>query len=340
MNNNREFEIVTDKNSNFKIFLNVMKYRTPHLHLDYEIAYVMTGQLHLIYDDEKTYTLNPGDIMCINPYQVHEFKTDENVRLLFLQINPDYFKGIYPQIQNLEFDLPCIDNPFDTLREQKIDFSEEYKLSYTRAYTYIFELARVYMEQKPDYELKCAGLLNMFFYEILQLVPHSNVSHEETVYAHNKATRMRRIADYIERHIDEKILLSDIAESEELTLTYLSHFFKDNFHMSFQEYLSRLRCEKARSLLLTTNLSLLDISISCGFSDPKYFKTGFIKQYGHAPKEYRQNFSKQKLAGQQTSMLTTQQFLSRQTSLILLQQYYDQNPLKLSPSIASKNQLD
>lgn len=330
MNNTREFEIITDKNTNYKIFLNVMKYRTPHLHLDYEIAYVMTGVLQLIYDDAKTYTLNPGDIMCINPYQVHEFKSDDNVRLLFLQVNPDYFRPIFPQIQNMEFNLPCIQNPFSPLRSNDEEISTEYKQAYQRANSYIFELAKVYMEQKTDYTLKCAGLLNMLFFELLQLFPHSNVSHEENVYAHNKATRVRRIADYIERHIDEKILLSDIAEHEQLTLTYLSHFFKDNFHMSFQEYLSRLRCEKARSLLLTTDLSLLDISISCGFSDPKYFKAGFIKQYGYAPKEYRKNFSKQKLAGQQTSMLTTQQFLSRQTSLILLQQYLDQENVTLS----------
>lgn len=319
MNNNREFEIVTDKNTNYKIFLNVMKHRTPHLHLDYEFAYVMSGHLQLIYDDEKTYTLNPGDIMCINPYQVHEFKSDDNVRLLFLQINPDYFRPIYPQIHNLEFNIPYAASPLHD-NTKSLDYNE----SYSKAFSYIFELAKVFMEQKPGYELKSAGLLNMFFYEILQLVPHSYVSREETVFAHNKATRIRRIADYIERHLDEKILLSDLAEHEQLTLTYLSHFFKDNFHMSFQEYLSRLRCEKARGLLLTTDLSLLDISISCGFSDPKYFKAGFIKQYGYAPKDYRKAFSKQKLAGQQTSMLTTQQFLSRQTSLILLQQYLDQ----------------
>jgi len=164
----------------------------------------------------------------------------------------------------------------------------------------------------------------MLFYELLQLTPHTNISHTESIYAHNKATRMRRIVDFIEEHQEEKIMLSDIAEYEHVTLTYLSHFFKDNFHMTFQEYVSKLRCEKARNLIITTDLSLLDISISCGFSDPKYFKKGFISLYGCSPKEYRHNFGRQKLSGQQTSMLTTQQILSRQTSLVLLQQYLDE----------------
>lgn len=340
MNQNQEFEIVTDKGSNYKIFLNVMKYRNPHLHLDYEIAFVMSGHLQLIYDEGDSYVLSPGDFMCVNPYRIHEFKSEDNVRLLLLQVNPEYFKATYPQIRNLEFTFPCAKNPHysaqspapvqaqpSDISDTEVPFSDEYLTSYYDAFNDIFELAKVYMEQKPDYELKCAGLLNMLFFELLKLIPHTNISREESVFAHNRATRMRRIADYIEQHLEDKIMLSDIAEYEHLTLTYLSHFFKDNFHMSFQEYVSKLRCEKARNLLLTTDLSLLDISISCGFSDPKYFKSGFIKQYGLAPKEYRKDFSKQKLAGQQTSMLTTQQILSRQTSLILLQQYLDQNQI-------------
>lgn len=317
--NIQEFEIVTDKSTNYKVFLNVMKYRTPHLHLDYEIAYIMNGHMDLIYEAGEVYHLSPGDFMCINPYQIHEFRSDDNVRMLFLQFNPFCFKTFYPQIQNLEFDYPIVTNPASITGA----IEDSYVSSYEAAKKHLFELALSNMEQKSYYELKCNGLLSMFFYEIMCLAPHHNASNIESSYAQNKATRMRKIADYIEEHLDEKILLSDIAKHEQLTLTYLSHFFKDNFRMTFQEYVTKLRCERARSLMLTTDLSLLDISLSCGFSDPKYFKNGFIKQYGCTPKEYQSNFDNQKLSGQQTSMLTTQQMFSRQTSLVLLRQYLD-----------------
>lgn len=308
----QEFEIVTDKDAGigYKVFMNVLKYRSPHLHLDYEIGYVMNGSMDLIYEEGESYHLGKGDFMCVNPYQIHEFRSDDNVRLLLLQINPAFFKNIYPQIQNLEF-INAVVNSSD---------NESYRASQN----HIFELALTYMEQRADYELKCAGLLSLLFYDLLGLVEHRNISHSENNQAHSKATRMRHLADYIEAHLEEKITLSDIAEMENLTLSYLSHFFKDNFHMTYQEYVTKLRCERARNLILTTDLSLLDISISCGFSDPKYFKSGFSNQYGCTPKEYRANFGKQKLSGQQTSMLTTQQILSRQTSLILIRQYLDQ----------------
>lgn len=322
MRNNQEFEINTDKSSSYKLFLNVLKYRTPHTHLDYEIGYVMFGNLDLVYD-EKIFHLKKGDFMCVNPYQIHEFKADDNVQLLFLQVNPSFFFQIYPQIRNMEFLNPVISCPLAD--STGAGYDAEYIASYNSACKNIFNLAQAYMEQKPDYELKCSGLLNLLFFDIMSLAPHGNTSNTESTFAHNKAMRARRIADYINEHQEEKIALSDISEREHLSISYLSHFFTDNFHMSFQEYLTRLRCEKARSLMLTTDLSLLDISISCGFSDPKYFKAGFVKTYGCSPKEYRKDFGRQKLSGQQTSMLTTQQILSRQTSLVLLQQYIDQN---------------
>lgn len=52
------------------------------------------------------------------------------------------------------------------------------------------------------------------------------------------------------------------------------------------------------------------ICMSCGFSDSKYFNSGFRRQYGCSPKEYRRNFRHEELKQHQKSMLTTQEFLS------------------------------
>lgn len=70
---------------------------------------------------------------------------------------------------------------------------------------------------------------------------------------------MQNITQYIDEHYSEKLLLSDIAEHENMDLYYLSHFFKDNFGMSFQNYLLKIRCERARHLLILTDY-LLDSS--------------------------------------------------------------------------------
>ena len=130
---------------------------------------------------------------------------------------------------------------------------------------------------------------------------------------------MGRIVDYIDHHSSEKLLLADIAEKENLNLYYLSHIFRNSFGMPFQEYLSRVRCEKARKQLILTDLSLLDICLGCGFSDPKYFNRDFRRQYGCTPRQYRQRLSSADQQVEKAQSLTVQDFLDPENSLEILE---------------------
>ena len=307
MNERHEFEFITDKTSNFKAFVNVLKYRTPHIHLDYEIGIVLYRDL-TVRVDECEHRLEPGDIMCLNPCEVHEFFSPKQAALLLIQVNPAYFHSIYPGMQNTRF----------ASEYARADFHSETYMSLRRRMN---DFAATYMKKQHRYELKCAGMLDLMFVDLLDYIPCTEISSEDRKINSTKADRIRRVANYIEKNYSEKIRLLDLAEMEGVTETHMSHFFTENFHMTFQEYLTKLRCEKARSLLLTTDLSLFDISYSCGFSDPKYFNKGFLKQYNQSPKEYRIDFGREKLESQQASMLTTQQILSDKTSLILLGRY-------------------
>ena len=129
---------------------------------------------------------------------------------------------------------------------------------------------------------------------------------------------MVKIVDYIDHHSGEKLLLSDIAKNENINLYYLSHLFKSSFGIPFQEYLSKVRCEKARKQLILTDLSLLDICIGCGFSDPKYFNRNFRQQYGCTPKQYRQQLSSADHHAERVQTLTVQDFLDLENSLDIL----------------------
>ena len=133
-----------------------------------------------------------------------------------------------------------------------------------------------------------------------------------------KGDRMRSLIDYINTHYAEKMLLTELAEKEELSLHYLSHLFQESLGMPFQEYLSRVRCEQARRLLLSTDQTLLDIGIACGFSDPKYFNRGFRRQYGCSPKEYRKRTSTERQQKEKDYSFSEQDFLSPEESLELL----------------------
>ncbi|MEI3348143.1 MAG: helix-turn-helix transcriptional regulator [Dysosmobacter sp.] len=123
-----------------------------------------------------------------------------------------------------------------------------------------------------------------------------------------------------------KLLLGDLARELGVNVYYLSHFFREQFGLSFQEYVGKLRCEKARRELLLTDRSLLDISLACGFSSPKYFQRAFARQYGAAPREYRRLAPRESEARQTPGVLTSQEFLSDEQSLSIVQRLLEQLP--------------
>lgn len=300
-----EFEVVSHKLTSFNIFFVNMLYRTPHIHKDFEIGILLSGSLKLIYQD-RAIDLKENDLWITNPFQSHEFSAHQPALVLFLQVSPSFFSSYYPQIDNLNFSheqISIINRNSAHLKEL------------------LFEIADLSFRQPPNYEFRAIGQINMLFYHIMRSIPYEIIPEKEKNRTQHKATQMRRIMNYIDSNYSQKLLLSEIADRENLTLSYLSHFFRNSFGMPFQTYLLKMRCEKARKLLLSTNLSLLDICITCGFSDMKYFNRGFQEQYGYSPREYRTSFENEVLEMQQSSMLTTQDILSKNASLAMLAKY-------------------
>ncbi len=303
----QEYEVISHNLSSFHIFLVNLLYRTPHIHRDFEISLLLDGEISVTTSDD-TFTLGTDDIFIMNPFQSHEIIASSPALILSVQIPASFFSAYYPQIDNMEFDslyLSVNKTPVICQNLRSI----------------LFEIATAFFTKENFYEFKCALLLNQLFYLLLQNSRHHSIPEREKEASRQKGNRMRNIMHYIDSHYNEKLLLSDIATIEKLDLYYLSHFFKECFGLSFQNYLMKIRCEHARQFLLLTEYSLLDISMLCGFSDPKYFNKGFKEQYGCSPKEYRKSFQNARLEQQQRSMLSTQEFLSENASLVLLEKY-------------------
>lgn len=304
----QEFEIVAHSGTNLNIFLVNLLYRTPHIHRDFEIGYVLEGTVDIL-TQHQSLSLKQGSFWVMNPLQGHELKADNPALLLSVQVSPAYFASYYPQIETLEFDSFVLD---------KKECASQY-ISLRNAF---LQLGFIYFRKDAFYELKCASLLNEILQNLMESLDCRFVSEQERLSNRSRAKRIRSITDYIDLHYNQKLLLSDIARQEQLSLSYLSHFFKDCFGISFQDYLLRIRCENARRLLLLTDSSLLDICIACGFSDPKYFNGGFKKQYGYTPKEFRRVFQKDTALGRKELVLTTQEFLGEEASLRILEKHF------------------
>lgn len=98
------------------------------------------------------------------------------------------------------------------------------------------------------------------------------------------------ITRYLQEHLSEDISLRILAEEFHLSAQYISQLFKSEIGVNFLAYLTNIRMERAKKLLLSTALSIGEISEQLGFGDYRVFTKVFKKSEGVTPSQYRRDF--------------------------------------------------
>lgn len=95
------------------------------------------------------------------------------------------------------------------------------------------------------------------------------------------------VIDYIRANYNKNISLSDAAKTVFISPAYLRRILKKETGYSFSEWINKYRIEKAKELLLNTELKHYEISDIVGYSDYKHFSVHFRDLCGCSAKEYR-----------------------------------------------------
>lgn len=95
---------------------------------------------------------------------------------------------------------------------------------------------------------------------------------------------------YLQTHLAEDISLNLLAEEFHLSAPYISQLFKNEIGVNFLTYLTNIRMEQARKLLLSTSLPIAEVSQQCGYGDYRVFTKVFKKSEGVTPSQYRKDF--------------------------------------------------
>lgn len=98
------------------------------------------------------------------------------------------------------------------------------------------------------------------------------------------------ITRYLQEHLSEEISLNILAEQFHLNSQYISQLFKNEIGVNFLAYLTSIRMEKAKKLLISTSLSIGEISQQAGYGDYRVFTKTFKKWEGSTPSQYRRDF--------------------------------------------------
>lgn len=101
---------------------------------------------------------------------------------------------------------------------------------------------------------------------------------------------INKIVRFVQSHLAEEISLSVLAEEFHFSAQYVSQLFKNEIGVNFLTYLTNIRMEKAKKLLLNTDLPIAEISEQSGYGDYRVFTKVFKKSEGVTPSQYRHDF--------------------------------------------------
>lgn len=93
---------------------------------------------------------------------------------------------------------------------------------------------------------------------------------------------------YIKNNFTKRLFLKELAAQFALSPNYCSSLFTKITGMTFSQYITRLRMEKASLLLQNPNLPISDIAELIGYDDQIYFSKVFKKYYSFTPSQYRE----------------------------------------------------
>ncbi|MCV2401916.1 helix-turn-helix transcriptional regulator [Marinomonas sp. C2222] len=96
-----------------------------------------------------------------------------------------------------------------------------------------------------------------------------------------------KIKDYFQDRLGDSVHLSDMANELYLSEFHFLKKFKNTFNETPYACLTRMRMEKAHTLLMKTDKSILDIALECGYNHHTQFSTKFKRYYGFSPRDLR-----------------------------------------------------
>ena len=98
---------------------------------------------------------------------------------------------------------------------------------------------------------------------------------------------IRRTLDYIYNNLNRSLTVAELAERENLNAEYFSRLFVNETGKKVSDFITEVKMKTAQNMLAHSEYSILEISMSLGYSSQSFFSTVFKKYCGMTPKKYR-----------------------------------------------------
>ena len=255
---------------------------TTHWHEEAELTLITEGE-GLYQIDLVDYEVKKGDILFVPPLLLHSVslaqpQNEEMISETYV-FHLNFLGGNSTDICSTRYFVPIMNH--ELILPYLITPKHPAYVSIRKIFR---QIASLYHEEVPGYELALKGLFLQVIFLLLQYSTKQakNVLPEEGT----PADKLKNVLDYIEIHYAQTILVEELAKICCFSEYHFMRFFKKHMNMTCVEYVNNVRLEKAVELFEQGNTSILEVSLSVGFHNLSYFHRAFKNKYGMTPRSF------------------------------------------------------
>lgn len=242
----------------FECYINACVDHEPVAHDEIEFIWLLEGKVD-IWCEGKTYHLIPDTVFIFYVHQNHAMKSDGYTLSASFRFKKDYLKQL-----NLYFERLPFKNRVFTFDELAHKYHEVPLIM-----SHLITLMKS-PEAVVNTRYQLIGCYNMYVFDLYSVRLKEKYLDIKKKNYDTYLARFQKISDYIDVHYAEKITLDVLAEVAGISSPRVSHFIKEILGISFQEYVTKVRLEKAIHALRHTEWSIKEVVNRSGFSDQKY----------------------------------------------------------------------
>ena len=134
-------------------------------------------------------------------------------------------------------------------------------------------------------DLRAGELINALASHVL--FTHADLVQKDRGPGRLDARRLRRVQEYVDACIDDNITLEALSSAAALSLYHFARTFRATTRTTPHAFVTARRMEKARALVLGTELSTPDIAAQVGYVNVGHFRQSFRRSFGVTPAQMR-----------------------------------------------------
>jgi YesN/AraC family two-component response regulator len=260
------------------------KFQMPfHQHLTMEIMYMIQGTCQIEFQEPgqslQTISLKKGEFVILDANIPHRLLvySSENCQMLNVEFSFVKQPDMYPTTIQLMHEEP-------SLRELWLFHKKMMKLFDPDEMYYVMKSLVLELDIPHPNRLMIHMLFSQLMIRIARIYKNRSLNQESPTSAY-----IQEAMKFMQQQLEQDIHVQDVATHVNLHPTYLQRLFKQQLQFTMMEYLTMLRMEKAKKLLLHTQIPIIDISSYVGISSRQYFHYLFKKVTSMTPLVYRQS---------------------------------------------------